>query len=77
MNRTHKLVEVYKTANQTEAEVIKGKLEAYGVPSFLRSSVGPSPYGITASGLLGGIKVMVPDTMADRAREIITSDKDV
>ena len=69
------MVEVYKAANEMEAQVIKGLLESYGIPSFLKSHAAPSVHMFTVDGM-GEVKVMVMSSMADRAKELIISDKD-
>jgi hypothetical protein len=69
------MVEVYKATNQMEAQVIRGLLESYGIPSFLKSHAAPSVHMFTIDGM-GEVKIMVMSSMADRAKELIMSDKD-
>ena len=76
MRKNGKLVEVYKAPNEMEAQVIKGLLESYGVPCFLKSHAAPSVHQFTVDGM-GEVKIMVLDSMVDRARELIKSDDDV
>ena len=76
MNKKEKLVEVYKAANEMEAQVIKGLLESYEVPCLLKSHAAPSVHMFTINGM-GEVRVMVWDSMADRARELIVSDNHV
>jgi len=76
LNNEEKLTEVYKTANEMEAQVIKGLLESYGIPCVLRSNVAPSVFAFTVDGM-GKVKIMVRDSMAEGARELIVSDKNV
>ena len=57
-----------------EAQVIKGLLESYGVPSLLKSNAAPSVHMFTIDGM-AEVKVMVMSSMADRAKELIMSDK--
>ncbi len=76
MSKTEKMVEVYKAPNEMEAQVIKGLLESYGIPCFLKSHAAPSVHMFTVNGM-GEAKVMVLDSMADRARELIVSDNHV
>ena len=76
MSKSEKLVEVYKAASEMEAQVIKGLLESYGIPSFLKSHAAPSVHMFAVDGM-GEVKVMVLASMADRARELITSDSHV
>jgi hypothetical protein len=70
LSKNQKLVEVYKAPNEMEAQVIKGLLESYGIPCFLKSHAAPSVHMFTIDGM-GEVKIMVLDTMADRARELI------
>jgi hypothetical protein len=68
------MVEVYKATSEMEAQVIKGLLESYGVPSLLKSNAAPSVHMFTIDGM-AEVKVMVMSSMADRAKELIMSDK--
>jgi hypothetical protein len=70
-----KLVEVYKAPNDMEAQVIKGLLESYGIPCFLKSNAAPSVHLFTVDGM-AEVKVMVLDSLAGKARELIVSDDD-
>jgi hypothetical protein len=76
LSKSEKLVEVYKAASELEAQVIKGLLESYGIPCFLKSHAAPSVHIFTVDGM-GEVRVMVLDSMADRARELIMSDSHV
>ena len=76
MSKGKELVEVYKAAGELEAQIIKGLLESYGIPSFLKSHAAPSVHMFAVDGM-GEVKVMVLASMADRARELITSDSHV
>lgn len=76
MSTNEKLLQVYKANSEMEAQVIKGLLESYGVPCLLRSNAAPSVHMFAVDGM-GEVKVMVRASMADRARELIVSDKDV
>ena len=70
------MVEVYKATSEMEAQVIKGLLESYGIPSLLKSHAAPSVHMFTVDGM-GEVKIMVMRPMAERAKELIMSDKDV
>jgi hypothetical protein len=70
------MVEVYHARHEMEAQVIKGLLESYNIPCFLKSNAAPSVHMFTVDGM-AEVKVMVLASMADRARELIVSDKDV
>jgi hypothetical protein len=76
LNKSEKMVEVYKAPNEMEAQVIKGLLESYDIPCFLKSHAAPSVHMFTVDGM-GEFKVMVLDSMADRARELIKGDSHV
>ncbi len=68
------LVEVYKAKSDMEAQVIKGLLESYGIPCFLKANAAPSVHIFTVDGL-GEVKVMVLPELAAKARALIVSDK--
>jgi hypothetical protein len=73
LNKSQKMVEVYKAPNEMEAQVIKSLLESYGIPCFLKSHAAPSVHMFTIDGM-GEVKVMVLDAMAERAKKLIKSD---
>ena len=70
MKNKDKLVEVYKARNQMEAQVIKGLLESFDIPSYLQSNAAPSVHVFTMDGM-GETRVMVVESMAEKARELI------
>ena len=72
MSKSGKLVEVYKARTEMEAQVIKGLLESFDIPSVLRSNAAPSVHMFTMNGL-AEVKVMVLDSMADEAKKLIVS----
>ena len=69
MSETESLVTV-RTTNYMEAHIIKGRLESEGIPVLLRYESAGLVYGITVDGL-GQVKVMVPERLADEAKEIL------
>ena len=75
MTEKNDMVEVYKATSEMEAQVIKGLLESYGIPSFLKSHAAPSVHLFTIDGM-GEVKIMVMRSLAERAKELILSDKD-
>ncbi|MCK4863492.1 MAG: DUF2007 domain-containing protein [Dehalococcoidales bacterium] len=75
MSKEEKLVEVYKAHNDMEAQVIKSLLESYNIPCFLKSHAAPSVHLFTVDGM-GEVKIMVLASMAERAGELIMSDRD-
>ncbi len=65
-----KLVQVYKATNGMEAQVIRSLLDSYGIPCVLKSDAAPSILNLTVDGL-GEVRVMVLDSLADEARDLI------
>ena len=72
MKNKGKMVEVYKAPNEMEAQVIRGLLESYGIPCFLKSNAAPSVHLFTVNGM-GEVKIMVLESMAEDARNLIMS----
>jgi hypothetical protein len=75
LSKEEKLVEVYKAANDMEAQVIRSLLESYDIPCFLKSNAAPSVHLFTVDGM-AEVKILVLDSMAERAKELIVSDRD-
>jgi hypothetical protein len=73
LSNKEKIVEVYKARTEMEAEIIKGLLESFGIPSYLKSHAAPSVHWFTMDGL-GEVRVMVLDSMAEEARRLIKED---
>ena len=71
-----KMVEVYKARTEMEAQVIKGLLESYDIPCVFKSNAAPSVHMFTMDGL-AEVRVMVLDSMAEEARQLIKGDNDV
>lgn len=69
MSESEFLVTV-RTTNYMEAHIIKGRLESEGIPVLLRYESAGLVYGITVDGL-GQVKVMVPQHLAEEAKEIL------
>ena len=66
---------VYRASGLLRAQVIKGRLEASGIPAVLDyESIGPT-IGITVDGL-GEVRVLVPVDRAGEARELIAVEAD-
>jgi hypothetical protein len=55
-----------------EAQIIKGLLDSFNVPCVLRSNAAPSVHMFTMNGL-AEVKVMVLDSLASKARELINN----
>ena len=72
MSEELKLTAVY-TAKYLEAQIVKGRLESEGIPAILQYESAGLVYGLTADGL-GETTVMVPEDLAEEAREILEID---
>lgn len=70
MKSKEKLVEVYKARTPMEAQVIKGLLESFGIPSFLQSNAAPSVHVLTVDGM-SEVRVMVLESKVEEARQLI------
>ncbi len=68
--KSPEMVVVYRAAGETEAHIIQGMLECHDIPSLLRSDAAPSVHVFLIDGM-GEVRVMVPASAADRARELI------
>ncbi len=75
MKSNEKMVEVYHANNSMEAQVIKSLLESFHIPCFLRSNAAPSVHVLTMDGM-GEVKVMVLESLAKKAKELIVSKGD-
>ena len=76
MSKMDKIVEVYKARTEMEAQVIKGLLESYDIPCVFKSNAAPSVHMFTMDGL-AEVRVMVLNSMAEEARQLIKGDNDV
>jgi len=67
------LVTVYRSAGMLGAQVVKGKLEAYGIPTMLRYESAGLVFGLTVDGL-GMVEVQVPEDRAEEAEALVSED---
>ena len=74
MSNSQKMVEVYRAAGEIEAQVIKGLLESYGIPCFLKGDAARTIYGFTVDGL-GEVRIMVQESMAEEAKRLIKGEE--
>ena len=65
------LKEVAVVEGMMEAEIIKAKLESYGISCFLKFESAGRLFGITMNGL-GEVKIMVPSEYLSEARKHIS-----
>ncbi|HLF28982.1 MAG TPA: DUF2007 domain-containing protein [Anaerolineae bacterium] len=66
---------IYRAAGMLKAQVIKGRLEASGIPVLLDYEPIGQVFALTVDGL-GEVRVLVPIEMAEAARELIAVDAD-
>ena len=69
MSKEEKLVEVYKAANEMEAQVIKSLLESFDIPCLLKSNAAPSVHMFTVDGM-GEVKIMVWESNGRKSQGI-------
>ncbi len=74
MSKTDKLVEVYKARTGMEAQVIKGLLESFGIPCFLKANAAPSILTLTTDGL-AQVKIMCLPEQAEEAAKLINNNE--
>jgi hypothetical protein len=70
MEKSDRLVTVYKACGQPEAEIVRGRLMVEGVPAVLKYESLGSVYGLTVDGL-GQVEVQVPAKYAEQARLLL------
>jgi hypothetical protein len=64
---------VYRAAGSMEAEVIKGRLEASGIPALLDAESQMLPFSVAN---MGEVRILVPVEKADEARELLGAEGD-
>lgn len=75
MNRNSKLVEIYVARGEAEANIIKGVLDSYGIPSIIKAQASPSVHVFTVDGM-GHMSIMVRAEDADNARELVKGEQE-
>jgi len=61
---------IFRTWDDTEAELIRGLLESYGIPCSVISDITHSVVPVTVDGL-GEIRLSVPEEAAEEAERIL------
>ncbi len=64
---------VYRASGSMEAEVIKGRLEASGIPALLDAESHMLPFSVAN---MGEVRILVPIERADEARELLGAEGD-
>lgn len=67
---TQSLVVVYTAAGRLEANIVKGMLEAAGIPAELSQESAGAVYGFTV-GAMGLVEILVPEPHAEAAKALI------
>ena len=68
------LVTIYIASGELEAQVIKGRLEAEGIPALLSYESAGIVFGLTVDGL-GEVRIMVPRHLVQKAGQILGIDQ--
>jgi hypothetical protein len=64
------LAEIRVVEGFLEGEILKSKLDSYGIPCMLKEESARRLFGLTLNGL-GKIKVMIPVQYKEKAEEIL------
>jgi hypothetical protein len=75
LNRNSELVEIYIARGEAEANIIKGLLDSYGIPSLLKAQASPSVHVFAVDGM-GQVAILVRAEDADDARELIKGEQE-
>lgn len=68
-------MEVYRAAGEMEAQVIRGLLESFGIPSVMKSRAAPSVHAFAVDGM-GEVRIMVLESMAEKAKILVQGEDD-
>jgi hypothetical protein len=68
------LVQVYMASGQLAAQVVKTKLESFGIPVLLSYESLGIVMGLTVDGL-GEVRVLVPRSRAEEAQALLEEDE--
>ncbi len=68
-------VEVYRAANEMEAQIVRGRLQEEGIPVLLRYEAAGPVFGL-AVGALAEVRVLVPAALAEQARLLLATQPD-
>jgi len=70
-----KLVTVYRSMGMLGAQVVKAKLEAYGIPTMLKYESAGLVFGLTVDGL-GMVEIQVPEEFAEDAEALLVEESE-
>ena len=66
---------VKRVQGRLVAEVMKAKLESFGIPVLIRADAASLVFGLTVDGL-GEVRVLVPTRFARQAEELLAEETD-
>jgi len=75
LNPSKKYVEVYIAKGEAEANIIRGLLDTYGIPSIIKAQASPSVHVFAIDGL-GQVTILVREEDAEDARELIKEEQE-
>jgi len=75
LNRNSELVQIYVARGEAEANIIKGLLDSYGIPSIMKAQASPSVHVFAIDGM-GQVAILVRAEDADDARELIKGEQE-
>jgi Putative prokaryotic signal transducing protein len=67
------LVMVARMLDATEAEMLRGRLEAEGVPAMVADTNSSRAMSLIQTAI-GGVRILVPDAFLDKARAVLQAD---
>jgi hypothetical protein len=70
LNQSNQFVEVYIAKGEAEAQIIKGLLESYGIPSIFKAQVSPAVHVFAVDGM-GQVSILVKPEDAETAKELV------
>ncbi len=70
MSMDDQLVSIKEVEGFLEGEILKSKLESFGIPCMLKSETAKRLFGLTLNGL-GKVKIVVPKNFKEKAIAIL------
>ena len=65
-----KLVEIKVVEGFLEGEILKSKLDSFGIPCMLKQESAKRLFGLTQNGL-GKVRIVVPEKFKDKAIKLL------
>jgi hypothetical protein len=75
LNRNNHLIAVYTARGEAEANLIKGKLESFGIQSMFKWELSPSVYAFAGDDI-GKFTIFVKEEDAEDARDLLKGEQD-